>query len=444
MRIPRVIALVSCVSLLLAASACTKSVEEPSAPYEGAYLYGSDGNMTNGLGNVFKELPALLEGMKGTTPGVKLPSDFTDRLRVQDPTLQDYLYAAETYDAVIIVGLAAQLAGTTDASVIAKHVNGVTTGGTPCKTAAACLALAKSGADLAYRGISLPNGFTSVGEPATASYATLHFDASNQLDAGKTEFVGTGNDANVSKDPVPAPVVSAKKAKDAPLTLGGLLPNTGGLAFTVKPMLAGAALGVKELNAAGGVLGAGVVWYDGDDGTSVAVARKTISEHKMRGVDVLIGTGASGVALGVLQDAIKANMIMFSPSNTAAKLSGADDSGYYFRTAPSDILQARALADIMMRDSNRKIVLIAHDTDYGTGLQSDVRKELIAAGIAPEAIMSFNYKVTPDVAIADPAELAEIAKKALGFKPDGVLVIGYEESSEAIKALHTAGLAFRR
>jgi ABC-type branched-subunit amino acid transport system substrate-binding protein len=442
MRNRRVIALISA-SLLLAASGCTKTPEVEAPAYQGAYLYGSDGNMTNSLGKTFESMPAVLDGMKGTTPGVQLPVEFTERLRAHNPALVDYLYAGETYDAVVIAALAAQLAGTTDASVISKYVNGVTSGGTVCKTPAACLNAARAGVDIAYRGITLRYGFTTVGEPATASYAALHFDASNKLDAGKTEYIDIGTNANVSKDPAPAPVISTKKAKDAPLILGGLLPLTGGLSFTVTPMQAGAALAVKDLNSAGGVLGASVVWYDGDDGTKVEVAKRTISEHKSRGVDVLIGTGASGVALAVLQDAIKANMILFSSSNTAAKLSAADDSGYYFRTAPSDILQARALADMMMRDSNRKIVLIAHDTDYGTGLQSDVRKELIAAGLAPEDIMSLNYQVTPDVAVADKAELVEIARKTISFQPDGVLVIGYEESSEAIKALHNAELAFR-
>ena len=46
---------------------------------------------------------------------------------------------------------------------------------------------------------------------------------------------------------------------------------------------------------------------------------------------------------------------MISPSNTSAALSKADDAGFYFRTAPSDVLQARAIADMIMRDGVRKV-----------------------------------------------------------------------------------------
>src|SRR5688572_11217598 len=91
-------------------------------------IYGSDGNMGYALGEDFAEEGALA-GMKGTTPLTELSGDFTDRLLEVDPNLQDFNYAGETYDAVVITALAAQLAGTNDANVFKAYVNGVTFGG---------------------------------------------------------------------------------------------------------------------------------------------------------------------------------------------------------------------------------------------------------------------------------------------------------------------------
>src|SRR5690348_13055742 len=48
-----------------------------------------------------------LTGMKGTTPLVDLSQDFKDRLLKVDPKLVDYNYGAESYDATIIIALAA-------------------------------------------------------------------------------------------------------------------------------------------------------------------------------------------------------------------------------------------------------------------------------------------------------------------------------------------------
>ena len=125
-------------------------------------------------------------------------------------------------------------------------------------------------------------GFTDAGEPATASYATLHFD-DQKIDDGKTEFVGAGDESAASTKAPPRAKKQrggkADKSDGSPLVLGGLLPKTGDLALAYPPMAAGAALAVKEVNAAGGVLGEPVVWVDGDDGTNPDVAKATVASH---------------------------------------------------------------------------------------------------------------------------------------------------------------------
>ena len=72
-------------------------------------IYGTDGNMGSALGEQFSDEGALA-GMQGTTPLTDLCDDFKDRLLDgSTPTsASTYNYAGETYDAVVLIALAAQ------------------------------------------------------------------------------------------------------------------------------------------------------------------------------------------------------------------------------------------------------------------------------------------------------------------------------------------------
>lgn len=433
-------------AFLLAIAGCGKSEDAPEeTPSAGPVrLYGSDGNMINSFGEAFKDQVGLLAGMKGTTPLTPLSDDFKKRLRTVDPALGDFVYAGESYDAVVISALAAELAGSTKPSEIAKYINGVTTEGERCDTAKTCLELARAGKDIEYRGVSLKRGgFTDAGEPSTASYATLHFDSSDRLDDGKTEFVGAGDASTTTTKRGPAARPKSRNSDEtgAPLKIGGLLPQTGDLALANPPLAAGSALAIRDINAAGGVLGEPVEWIDGDDGTNPAKAKQTVESHVAAGVHVIIGAGASGISRAVLPDIVKAGVILFSPCNTDAGLSEIDDKGLYFRTAPSDLLQGKALADVIMRDGPQNIAIVARKDSYGEGLQSNVRAELEKAGVSTANIKLLTYDPPEDPNA--PLDFSAGAKQIKDFNADAVLVIGFGESANVIKALVAAGVELR-
>ncbi|MBE1485877.1 ABC transporter substrate-binding protein [Plantactinospora soyae] len=436
----------ACAALLLAGCGSDGEGEAAQPQPTQVRLYGTDGNMQNSFAAEFDQQTGLLKGMKGTTPLTPLSDDFKERLRKLNSKLSDYLYSAESYDAVAISALAAQLAGSTDSAEIAKQIIGVTTGGERCDSIAACLRLARNGTDIAYRGVSLSRGgFTDIGEPSTASYATLHFGSDEQLDDGKTEFLGAGDESSASVKRPPAGKKQTKAIEEssgAPLKLGGLLPRTGDLALAYPPMAAGVALAISELNGAGGVLGEDVAWVDGDDGTNPNTAKATVAKHVDAGVHVIIGAGASGISRAVLPDVVAAGLVLFSPSNTDAGLSTIDDKGLYFRTAPSDILQGRALADMILRDGPRRIALVARKDSYGEGLQGNVRAELERAGHGSEQVRLFSYDPPPNPD-SPPVNFAAGAQEIKQFGADAVLIIGFGESSKVIEALATAGVSLR-
>lgn len=140
-------------------------------------LYFVDGNLSN-FGDEFA--PGSLTGAKGTLPGLTIDSlgDFTGGLDAfleetgGDP-LDEYSYAAESYDAVILLALASLAAGsaTEGADIAAKlqEVSGGSGDGEKCTTYADCAAIILGGGVADYDGISGPITFDEVGDPTEAS-----------------------------------------------------------------------------------------------------------------------------------------------------------------------------------------------------------------------------------------------------------------------------------
>ncbi len=138
-------------------------------------IYLSDGNAGNALGEKFTA-PNELDGIRGVLPGAEAPSPFKRRLNQLDEDIVDYSFSPETYDAIVIVALAAELAQSDAAPEIAKRINGVTSGGARCSSFAQCKKLINGGeTDIDYNGISGPLSFSSNGEPTEATFAVVEF-----------------------------------------------------------------------------------------------------------------------------------------------------------------------------------------------------------------------------------------------------------------------------
>ncbi len=437
---------------VLALAGCSGTEAPPDDPLQRApgqvHLYGTDGNMLNAIGDLLTPFqPGALAGMKGTTPLTLLTEGFKSRIRSVDSSLVDYSYAGETYDAVVISALAAQAAGSTKSRDIAAQINGVTTGGTECDSFAGCIQLVKNGRDIAYRGITLGlGGFTAQGEPSAGTYGILRFGSNNRIADNLTQFVPTGTSTDTGGDS-PRPASSNTGGQ---LRIGALLPHTGELAEAGPPMFAAGELAIEEINANGGVLGQPVRWLDGDDGTNPEVAKASAQRLIGEGAQVLIGAGASSISLAVLPVVKAAGVVLFSPANTSAQLTTADDGGLYFRTAPPDGLQAAALADVILRDGVRRVAVIYRDEAYGSGLANSTKQLLMAAGLSdddvslyPDPAETFPLDADGQVDLTkmvDEQVFGETAAKVAGFGPDGVLIVGFTETVAIVDALAKAGI----
>ena len=392
-----------------------------------------------------------LVGMKGTTPLVDLGAEFKTRMTGIDPTLVDFNYGAESYDAVIIIALATAEAKD-DGSKAADKINGITRGGEKCTDFKTCAGLIAAGKDIDYDGVSGPLEFSGNGEPTEASYGVLQFgsdctefnaaqtkagkpEQKSCIDNKKTEFVKATapKEADVPQEPVTAP-----RTGDGVLKIGTLLPLTGSLAFLGPPEFAGVKLAIQEINAAGGVLGKPVECEcAGDSGdTANKKAPDTVAEMLSKNVDALIGAASSSVTLSVIDTITTAGVTMFSPANTAKKLSTYADKGLYFRDAPSDILQGQVLGDQIVKDGKSKVFILALNDDYGTGLAEDLTKSLTGGGATV---------VNPDgkALIYDPkaADYKTEVQAAKDAQPDAIVIIGFDETSKILGTMVEQGVS---
>ncbi|MBD7958524.1 ABC transporter substrate-binding protein [Microbacterium sp. Sa4CUA7] len=128
-----------------------------------------------------------LEGAKGTTPGPVLEDDFQARLNDAwtadgNSDLADFSYAAESYDAVILLALASLAANATDAAAISgklQEVSGGSGDGTTCTSFAECADIILEGGTADYDGYSGPVTFDENGDPTEASIGIFQFGADN-------------------------------------------------------------------------------------------------------------------------------------------------------------------------------------------------------------------------------------------------------------------------
>ena len=175
------------------ANILTTMHERGIGPTSDKNVWGVDGNI-GGIGAELSD-PSIIAGMKGTEPSVDLASisDFTDRLQtVYEGGVEVFAYGAETYDSVIIVALAALVAGTDDSVAIAAEINGVTKDGEVCTSFAECKEIIEAGGNPDYDGVGGPYEFVDAGEPAAASFRVATYDGGETPNTDLDEYVFAG------------------------------------------------------------------------------------------------------------------------------------------------------------------------------------------------------------------------------------------------------------
>jgi len=150
-----------------------------SAGFDTSKLYLVDGNTSD----FSKDFDAgALTGAKGTIPGANASDDFKKLLDgVNGSTLDSYAYGPESYDATMLVALAALKGNGTDGVTIQANMAAVSgaNGGTECTGWVACSDLIKKGEDITYKSISGSGPFNAQNDPSSAFIGVYKYGADN-------------------------------------------------------------------------------------------------------------------------------------------------------------------------------------------------------------------------------------------------------------------------
>ncbi len=152
-----------------------------TAGYSFDKVYGTDGN----YGLMQPGDQPDIAGAQFTNPGVKATDEFQQRL--QDivssqggESLKVFSYAAESYDAVVLMALASLQGGATDGTTIRDNLQSVSEDGTKCTTFADCANLIASGTDIDYDGLSGPVTFSDKGDVNEATVSIYKYSTGNE------------------------------------------------------------------------------------------------------------------------------------------------------------------------------------------------------------------------------------------------------------------------
>jgi branched-chain amino acid transport system substrate-binding protein len=162
----------------------------------------------------------------------------------------------------------------------------------------------------------------------------------------------------------------------------------------------------------------------GDTTTDTATQSATALINE--GVDAIIGAASSGVSLSVIDQVTGAGVVQISPANTAPDLSTYADDGYYFRTAPSDVLQGRVLGNLITGDGNENVAFLTIQDPYGTGLYENSKISIEAAGGTVVANEEF---------AAGTKNFSAQVDKVLAASPDAIAIISFDEVKSILPEL---------
>ena len=221
------------------------------------------------------------------------------------------------------------------------------------------------------------------------------------------------------------------------LVVGALLPETGDLASIAPAESAGAEAAVDDINAAGGVLGQPVSLVKADSGDETTdIAGTAVDRLLARHADVVLAAASSAVSLSVIDRITAAGMVLFSPSNTSPVFDEPriDPHDLYFRTAPSDVLQASVLATALLDAGHDHVAVLAREDSWGKQLSDELEKNVVAGG----GELTTKLLYPPDT-----SSFTSQAVQIRSTHPDAIVVMGFDETRRIIPALADEGIGPR-
>ncbi|WP_449278377.1 ABC transporter substrate-binding protein [Leucobacter sp. GX24907] len=213
----------------------------------------------------------------------------------------------------------------------------------------------------------------------------------------------------------------AEPSADGPLHVASFFAQTGPHASGSEPIIAATQLAINHINEAGGVFGQDVEFMEvdstSDNETALAAADQIINSD----TNIVVGPYTSGMSAALIGPITEAGMINISGSNTSSELTGMSER--YFRTAPTDALEAARLTDLIASEGHTSVALIWQNDTWGKAFEESIVENLEAAGISIAANEPYNVEET---------DFNAQVNAAVASSPDAVVFLSY--------AVHTGAM----
>ena len=208
---------------------------------------------------------------------------------------------------------------------------------------------------------------------------------------------------------------AAVRVDDGILTIGVLIPQGSANADIGQSIGTAVTLATRKINDAGGYRGQPVVLVPADEGVAGVGIDPAIATLLDAHADAIIGPASSTNALAGLGEIVDAGVVACSPTASASLLDNFPDRNLFFRTIPSDSLQAMAIGEAVDRTGASRATVAYIDDTFGQAFADSIARSLQTKGI--EQTDSVPYS-------ADNQSIKAAATQVAKFGAGVVVVIG--------------------
>ncbi len=258
--------------------------------------------------------------------------------------------------------------------------------------------------------------------------------------------VGCSSDTASPSATLPATTAPIIRVDDGILTIGVLIPQGSANADIGEAIGTAVQLAVDKINAAGGYGGQGVRLVPADEGVAGVGVDPAIATLLDAGVDAIVGPASSANALAGLGEIVDAGIVACSPTASAILLDDFPDRDLFFRTIPSDSLQALAIAEAVDRTGASRATVAYIDDAFGQAFADAVEESLLSKGIEQSDAVPYSADNTSiEAAAAKVAAMADGVVVVIGDATSGpVMLAAIDLAEPAVGPVYVVNDALRR
>jgi branched-chain amino acid transport system substrate-binding protein len=210
----------------------------------------------------------------------------------------------------------------------------------------------------------------------------------------------------------------------ADITVATAGPITGQLAALGEQYKRGAEAAVKDINAAGGILGEQLVLEIGDDACDPKQAVAVANQLASKGVQFVAGHLCSGSSIPASKVYEEEGILQITPASTNPKFT--DEGGWnVHRVCGRDDAQGLVAGAFLAKNfAGKKVAIIDDKSAYGKGLADATSAAMTAAGLTAAMSESINPGEKDYSALVSKMKDAGIDAIYMGgYHPEGALIL---------------------